>query len=160
IITKDLNANTITHFLDTGLGKIKRIIADLESEFPNAEFQARTVAIVSAIGSDMKISGMLSRTVRALADAGVDVLAIHQSMRQVDIQFVIDESADETPIRSLHAELIDAELPQPEEIAASTLPLESEVPLGDAAWLHRLPTNILYGPTTGSTALRCWASFC
>lgn len=118
IITKDLNANTITHFLDTGLGKIKRIIADLENEFPNAEFQARTVAIVSAIGSDMKISGMLSRTVRALADAGVDVLAIHQSMRQVDIQFVIDESDYETAIRSLHEGLIEAELPQPEEIAA------------------------------------------
>lgn len=109
IITKDLNANTITHFLDTGLGPVKRIIADLEEEFPNAEIQARKVAIVSAIGSDMKISGMLSRTVRALADVGVDVLAIHQSMRQVDIQFVIDEKDYETAVRSLHAGVIEAE---------------------------------------------------
>jgi len=118
IITKDLNANTITHFLEAGLGKVKRIIADLEEEFPNAEFQARKVAIVSAIGSDMKISGMLSRTVRALADAGVDVLAIHQSMRQVDIQFVIDESDYEAAIRSLHAGLIEADQRAPVEIAA------------------------------------------
>lgn len=118
IITKDLNANTITHFLDTGLGKIKRIIADLEEEFPNAEFQARKVAIVSAIGSDMKISGMLSRTVRALADARVDVLAIHQSMRQVDIQFVVDEDDYEAAVRSLHAGLIEADDRKPVEIAA------------------------------------------
>lgn len=118
IITKDLNANTITHFLDTGLGTIKRIIADLEEEFPNAEIQTRKVAIVSAIGSDMKISGMLSRTVRALADARVDVLAIHQSMRQVDIQFVIDEKDYDAAIRSLHAGLIEQDQGMPVEIAA------------------------------------------
>lgn len=119
IITKDLNANTITHFLDAGLGTIKRIIADLETEFPNAEIQARKVAIVSAIGSDMKISGMLSRTVRALAEAHIDVLAIHQSMRQVDIQFVIEEKDYEAAIRSLHAGLIESDQAMPmEEIAA------------------------------------------
>ncbi|NYT24716.1 aspartate kinase [Alcaligenaceae bacterium] len=109
IITKDLNANTITHFLDTGLGTIKRIIADLEEQFPNAEIRARKVAIVSAVGSDMKVGGMLSRTVRALADAGIDILAIHQSMRQVDIQFVIEETDYEAAVRSLHAGVIESD---------------------------------------------------
>lgn len=118
IITKDLNANTITHFLDTGLGTVKRIIADLQQEFPNAEIQARKVAIVSAVGSDLKVSGMLSRTVRALADAGVDILAIHQSMRQVDIQFVVEEKDYEKAIASLHAGLIEVEAPSAVEIAA------------------------------------------
>ena len=118
IITKDLNANTITHFLDTSLGTAKRIIADLEAEFPNAEIQARTVAIVSAVGSDLNISGMLSRTVRSLADANVDILAIHQSMRQVDIQFVIDESNYERAIRSLHAGLVETADTREVEIAA------------------------------------------
>lgn len=118
IITKDLNANTITHFLDTGLGAVKRIIADLEQEFPNAEIQARKVAVVSAIGSDLKVSGMLSRTVRALADAGVDILAVHQSMRQVDIQFVIEEKDYEKAVRSLHAGLVEASQQKPMNIAA------------------------------------------
>ncbi len=107
IISKDLNANTITHFLDTGLGTVKRIIADLEQEFPNAEIRARKLAIVSTIGSDLKVSGMLSRTVRALADAKVDILAIHQSMRQVDIQFVVEEKDYETAVRALHAGLVE-----------------------------------------------------
>lgn len=118
IITKDLNANTITHFLDTGLATAKRIIADLEEEFPNAEIQARKVAIVSAIGSDLKVSGMLSRTVRALADAGVDILAIHQSMRQVDIQFVVEEKDYETAVRALHAGLVESQTSKPVNIAA------------------------------------------
>ncbi|HLV27743.1 MAG TPA: aspartate kinase [Burkholderiaceae bacterium] len=118
IITKDLNANTITHFLDTGLATAKRIIADLEAEFPNAEIRARKVAIVSAIGSDMKISGMLSRTVRALADVGIDILAIHQSMRQVDIQFIVEEADYETAVRSMHANVIETEQSAPVEIAA------------------------------------------
>src|SRR5690606_29061061 len=115
---KDLNANTITHFLDTGLGTVKRIIADLQQEFPNAEIQARKVAIVSAVGSDLKVSGMLSRTVRALAEAGVDILAIHQSMRQVDIQFVVEEKDYEKAVASLHAGLIEVEAPSAVEIAA------------------------------------------
>ena len=118
IITKDLNANTITHFLDTGLGTVKRIIADLQEEFPNAEIQARKVAIVSAVGSDLKISGMLSRTVSALANAGVDILAVHQSMRQVDIQFVIEEKDYDKAIKSLHAGLIENEAPRKVEMAA------------------------------------------
>ena len=118
IITKDLNANTITHFLDTGLGAVKRIIADLQEEFPNAEIQTRKVAIVSAVGSDLKVSGMLSRTVSALAKAGVDILAIHQSMRQVDIQFVINEADYEKAIIALHGGLVESEQSRPVEIAA------------------------------------------
>lgn len=118
IITKDLNANTITHFLDTGLSTVKRIIADLEQEFPNAEIQTRKLAIVSAIGSDLKVSGMLARTVRALAEVGVDILAIHQSMRQVDIQFVVEEKDYEKAVRALHAGLVEVPQDQEEEMAA------------------------------------------
>lgn len=118
IITKDLNANTITHFLDTGLATVKRIIADLQEEFPNAEIQTRKVAIVSAIGSDLKVSGMLSRTVSALADAGIDIVAIHQSMRQVDIQFVVEEKDYEAAVQALHARLVESQTGKPVDIAA------------------------------------------
>ncbi len=107
IITKDINANTITHFLDTNLKTVKRILAQLEQAFPNAEISTRQVAIVSAIGSDMQVPGMLAKTVAALADVNVSVLAMHQSMRQVDMQFVIEECAYEAAIRSLHAHLIE-----------------------------------------------------
>src|SRR5690606_15149317 len=90
IMTKDINANTITHDVDANLKTVKRITALLEERFPNAEINTRNAALISAIGSDTQVSGMLARTVKALADVDISVLAMHQSMRQVDMQFVVD----------------------------------------------------------------------
>ncbi len=107
IVTKDINANTITHYLGTNLKTVKRICRHLEQRFPSAEVSSRKVAIVSAIGSDMQVPGMLAKAVKALADAGISVLAMHQAMRQVDMQFVIEESDYEAAIRSLHRCLVE-----------------------------------------------------
>src|SRR5690554_5084272 len=107
IITKDINANTITHFVDANLKTVKRVANALEKEFPNAQVNISKVAIVSAIGSDMQIPGILAKTVKALADEQISVLALHQSMRQVDMQFVIDEDRYEDAIAALHRCLIE-----------------------------------------------------
>ncbi|WP_427977213.1 aspartate kinase [Agarivorans sp.] len=107
LVSKDINANTLTHYLSTNLKTVKRIREALEQRFPEAEFNQQKVAIVSAIGSDMKIAGMLAKTVQALASQSVSVLAIHQSMRQVDIQLVVKEADYERAVKSLHAELVE-----------------------------------------------------
>jgi aspartate kinase len=107
IISKDLNANTITHFVDTNLKTINRIIEELEKRFPDASVNSSRVAIVSAIGSDMQVPGILAKTVGALAGNGISVLALHQSMRQVDMQFIVSEDDYESAIRRLHRELIE-----------------------------------------------------
>ncbi len=104
---KDVNANTITHYLNTNLKTIKRLITALKKVFPEAEFSQRKVAIVSAIGSDMQVPGILAKTVSALAESNISVLAIHQAMRQVDMQFVIDENEYEAAVRSLHHCLVE-----------------------------------------------------
>ena len=65
------------------------------------------VAIVSAIGSDMKIPGILAKTVGALAQKNISVLAMHQSMRQVDMQFIIDEDDYSNAIKNLHSCLVE-----------------------------------------------------
>jgi len=106
-ISKDTNANTITHYVSSTLKHVKRVVAALKEAFPNGEITTRKVALVSAIGSDMKVPGILSSSVRALADAGISVLAVHQCMRQVDIQFVIDEDNYEAAIVALHGALIE-----------------------------------------------------
>ncbi len=106
-IAKDVNANTITHYLNTNLKTMRRIRKALEERYPDAEFNQRKVAIVSAIGSDMQVPGILAKTVSALAKANISVLAIHQSMRQVDMQFIIDESDYEAAVQSLHACLVE-----------------------------------------------------
>jgi len=83
------------------------VVKALEEEFPNAEVSTRKVALVSACGSDMKVPGILARSVKALADQEISVLAIHQCMRQVDIQFVIDEDNYDQAIAGLHGALIE-----------------------------------------------------
>ncbi|HAO24321.1 MAG TPA: aspartate kinase, partial [Methylophaga sp.] len=107
IISKDINANTITHYLSASLKNIRRIREALQEQFPEAEINQQKVAIVSAIGSDMKIPGILARTVSALAEKNISVLAMHQSMRQVDMQFIIDEDDYADAIKNLHSYLVE-----------------------------------------------------
>ena len=107
IISKDINANTITHYLTASLKNIRRIREALQERFPEAEINQQKVAIVSAIGSDMKIPGILARTVSALAEKNISVLAMHQSMRQVDMQFIIDEDDYADAIKNLHSYLVE-----------------------------------------------------
>lgn len=107
IVSKDLNANTITHYLATNIKTIKRIRAELEKKYPEAEFNQRKVAIISAIGSDMQVPGILAETVKAIADKNVSILAMHQSMRQVDMQFIVNESDYEEAVKGLHKSLVE-----------------------------------------------------
>lgn len=107
IVSKDVNANTITHYLKTNIKTVKRIRSELESKFADAELNQQKVAIVSAIGSDMQIPGILARAVKAIADRDVSVLAMHQSMRQVDMQFIVNESDFDASIKGLHRELVE-----------------------------------------------------
>lgn len=107
VINKDLNANTITHYLSANLKTVKRIQTALADLFPGAEINVRKVCIVSAIGSDLKIPGMLARAAQALADAGVDILGVHQCMRQVDMQFVLDEEDYQPAVKAMHTQLVE-----------------------------------------------------
>ncbi|MBQ0833637.1 aspartate kinase [Marinobacter sp.] len=106
-MAKDTNANTITHYVGSTLKHVKRVVKALKDEFPNGEISTRKVAMVSAIGSDIKVPGILARSVKALADESISVLALHQCMRQVDIQFVVDEDNYEKAIIALHGVLIE-----------------------------------------------------
>ncbi|MFE8070969.1 aspartate kinase [Marinobacteraceae bacterium S3BR75-40.1] len=107
VISKDTNANTITHFVDATLRNVRKVVKALEEAFPNAEISTRKIALVSAIGSDMQVPGLLAKTVQALADEGISILAIHQCMRQVDMQFIVEEEQYEKAISSLHKVLIE-----------------------------------------------------
>jgi len=107
VVSKDINANTIVHYVSGNLKTVNRIRKKLEEQCPDADIDVRTVAAVSAIGSDIKMLGMLAKTVSALASAKISVLAVHQSIRQVDMQFVIDEDEYELAVKSLHHALVE-----------------------------------------------------
>jgi aspartate kinase len=91
-VTRESNANSITYYLATSQKIVKRIERELGAEFPAARVTVRRVAVVAAIGSNLDVAGLLSRCVTALADAEINVLAVHQSMRAVDIRFVVAEA--------------------------------------------------------------------
>jgi aspartate kinase len=56
----------------------------------------------------MKVPGFLSKTANALAEAEINILACDQCMRQVNMQFIVDESEFELAIKALHRGLIEA----------------------------------------------------
>ncbi|WP_027858672.1 aspartate kinase [Marinobacterium jannaschii] len=106
-IARDMNANSLTLYLSANLKTVKRIRATLSERFPEAELDQRKVAIVSAVGSDMQIPGILADAVSALAKNSISILALHQSMRQVDMQFVVEEKDYDRAVRSLHQALVE-----------------------------------------------------
>lgn len=107
VVSKDINANTIVHYVAGNLKTVNRIRNKLEEKYSDADIDVRKVAVVSAIGSDMKVPGMLAKTVSALSSSNISVLAVHQSIRQVDMQFVIDEDDYELAVKSLHRALVE-----------------------------------------------------
>lgn len=107
IVAKDINANTITHYLACNLKTVKRIQNALAEIYADTEVNHQKIAMVSAIGSDLKVPGMLAKAVSALADNSISILALHQSMRQVDMQFIINEDDYEKAVKSLHEVLVE-----------------------------------------------------
>lgn len=101
-ILKTTNANSIAHLMwDNQVGP--ELVAELE-----ALYQVVTVkqsAIVCAIGSNIGIPGVLAKATRALADAGVNVNCVSQTLRQVNMQFVIERADYKTAIKALNLAL-------------------------------------------------------
>lgn len=108
-IAKNTNANTITHYISEKCKGLNRCLDELKDRFPGAAITTRQVAIIAVIGSNMKIPGFLSRAAKALADAKINILALDQCMRQVNMQFIIERDKFEAAQIALHRELVEKE---------------------------------------------------
>ena len=85
----------------------KKLVVVVTSGFNDERSSVAWSVANGAIGSDMQVPGLLARAVRSLADDGISIIAMHQSMRQVDIQFIVAATDYEAAVRSLHAGLIE-----------------------------------------------------
>ncbi|GAB4088172.1 aspartate kinase [Hydrogenophaga soli] len=98
-ILKATNANSIAHLVwDNAI--TPELVAELETRY-----QVVTVkksAIVCAIGSNIGIPGVLAKAAQALADAGVNVNCVSQTLRQVSMQFVIEREDYKTAVKALN----------------------------------------------------------
>jgi aspartate kinase len=106
-LAKDTNANTLTHYVDEPLTAIKKLADSIRESFPAADIMLRKVALVSVIGSNMDDAGVLPRAINALETKDIKVLAVHKCMRDIDIQFVVEEDDFEKSICVLHRNLIE-----------------------------------------------------
>lgn len=86
-ILKATNANSITHVIwDKSLSPA--FIEELENAYEVVTIVPS--AIVCVIGSNIAFPGVLARATEALAKDGINVNAVSQSLRQTNMQFVIN----------------------------------------------------------------------
>ncbi len=107
VVTKDFNANTITLYVNASLKKVQKLALQVEQALTTATVSTRKLSLVSAMGSDMAIQGLLSRSVSTLYEQGINIEAIHQNTRQVEMQFMINEDQFELAVQAIHANLIE-----------------------------------------------------
>ena len=109
VVNKDSDANSITYYASGSRKLIDRAARLIEERYPAAEVTVHNVAIVSAIGSDLKVKGILAKTMAALTEAGICIQAVHQSIRQVEMQCVVNEADYAAAVVALHRALIEPE---------------------------------------------------
>jgi aspartate kinase len=61
--------------------------------------------VVCVIGSNIAIPGVLARAAQVLADNKINVNCVSQSLRQINMQFVIDRSDYKKAIAALNKAL-------------------------------------------------------
>jgi aspartate kinase len=101
-ISKMTNANTIDLII-AERDSSARLVAELTDLFESVS--VRPVAIVCAIGSNIAQPGILAKAAQALADKGINILAVSQTTRQTNMQFVVERKEFAEAQRVLHAAL-------------------------------------------------------
>ena len=101
-ILKSTNANSITMVVWDNY-KSRELISELETEF--YQVVVERVAIVCAIGTNIAMPGFLYRAAKTLYENGINVESFGQSLRQVNMQFVIRRECYKDAVIALNNEL-------------------------------------------------------
>ncbi len=98
-ILKATNANCITCIIWDNK-KAHSLIEDLKANF--FEVTVKQVAMVCAMGTNIAKPGFLFKAAKALSDNNINIVCFSQSMRQVNMQFVIDKESYSKAIVALN----------------------------------------------------------
>jgi len=79
------------------------LLGDLGDKFESVS--SRPVAIVCAIGSNIGQPGILARAAQALAADEINILAVSQTPRQTNMQFIVERIQFAQAQRALHRAL-------------------------------------------------------
>ncbi|MCG9580009.1 aspartate kinase [Vibrio tubiashii] len=102
LVGKEMNANSMTHYLTGSNDALNKVLYKTEKRFPNANIKGRMVALISAIGSQFDTNQALAKGVLALMEQSITPIAVHSSMRNVNVQFVVDDHEYQPSICALH----------------------------------------------------------
>jgi aspartate kinase len=103
-IAKATNANTIGMAV-SDKDCTPALLKDLEKRFELVS--SKEVALVCAIGSNIAKPGVLAQAASALAKAGINILAVSQTARQTNMQFVVVRDQFRSAQRALHGALCE-----------------------------------------------------
>mgnify|MGYP004660962251 FL=1 len=106
-IAKTTNANTITHFVSERAKTLDACLEEIRSKFPDSKVEIFKLGIISVIGTNMRVPGFLTRAAKALYDSKINVLALDQTMRQVNIQFMVNRDDFKNAQIVLHREFVE-----------------------------------------------------
>ena len=109
-IMKTTNANSISLVIwEDDLNE--KLVQKLKNEHQTVTVEK--AAIVCAIGSNIAMPRILARAANALANSGINVKCVSQSIRQVNMQFVIDRDMYSKAIIALNEDLCLEEKTEP-----------------------------------------------
>ncbi len=101
-IMKSTNANSITLGIRDN-ARVTNIVNDLKGQFQVVD--TLPAAIVCVIGSNIAQPGILAKAAGTLSANKINIICVSQSMRQVNVQFVIERERFEDAIRCLNSAL-------------------------------------------------------
>lgn len=101
-ISKATNANTIAMII-ADRDCSPALLGDLRDKFESVS--SRPVAIVCAIGSNIGQPGILARAAQSLAANDINILAVSQTPRQTNMQFIVERTQFAQAQRALHQAL-------------------------------------------------------
>lgn len=102
LISKEMNANSVTYYLDGSTSSQNKVLSKAEKRYPKAKITGKMVALISVIGSAIDTNKTMSQGVLALLDQAISPKAAHASLRNVDVQFVVKDSDYQGAICALH----------------------------------------------------------
>ncbi|MFV0575957.1 MAG: aspartate kinase [Vibrio sp.] len=106
LVGKEMNANSITYYLSGNSKSKNKVLSRAEKALPKAKVTGKMVALISVIGASIDTNKALSHGMIALMNQDITPRAAHSSMRNVDVQFVVDDENYESAICTLHEEFI------------------------------------------------------
>ncbi len=106
LIGKEMNANSMTYYLSGNNESLNRVQFRAENRDPKASISGKMVALISAIGAQMNTNRVLSEGMSCLKHADIKPMAVHSSMRNVNVQFCVEDEDYDQAICALHNQLI------------------------------------------------------